>query len=234
VSSNETLPISSWQVAERPREKLLSYGVSRLSSGELIGLILGSGIRGPGGTVSAIQVAQILLNRYPSLRDLASQDVREFMRVQGLGPAKAAQLVAAFELGRRVEADPGTERVQVTSPEDVARVYTPLMRDLPREEFRVVFLNTANVILGAQTISSGGLAASIVEPRAVFRQAVLANAAAIICVHNHPSGNPEPSAQDVSITKRLAEAGSLMGIPLHDHVIIAGARYTSLSRCGVL
>lgn len=230
----DALPIREWQAAERPREKLLALGASKLSTGELIGLILGSGIRGTNGTISAVQVAQVLLKRYESVRELASQDVRELMRVDGLGLAKASQLVAAFELGRRVEADPGKDRIQVTSPEDVARVFVPLMRDLKQEEFRVVFLNTANVIIGVQTISTGGLAASIVEPRAVFQQAVLANAGGIICVHNHPSGNPEPSAQDISITKRLVEAGTLMGIPVHDHVIIAGARYTSMAQEGAL
>ena len=227
-----SLPIREWQAAERPREKLLTHGASRLSTGELIGIILGSGLRGPNGTVSAVQVAQVLLSRYETVRELASQDVRELMRVDGLGPAKAAQLVAAFELGRRVEADPGKDRIQIASPDDVARIFIPLMRDLKQEEFRVVFLNTANVVTGIQTISTGGLAASIVEPRAVFQRAVLANAGGIICVHNHPSGNPEPSSQDIGITKRLVEAGKLMGIPVHDHVIIAGERYTSMAKAG--
>lgn len=233
-SKLNTLPIREWHVAERPREKLLSFGAPKLSTGELLGLILGSGTRGSNGTVSAVQVGQVLLKRYGSIRDLASQDVRELMRVEGLGVAKAAQLVAAFELGRRIEADPGKERLRISSPDDVARVFIPLMRDLQQEEFRVVFLNTASVVIDVHTISTGGLATSIVEPRAVFRHAVLANAGGIICVHNHPSGNPEPSAQDISITKRLVEAGTLMGIPVHDHVIIAGSRYTSMARTGVL
>ena len=131
-------------------------------------------------------------------------------------------------------ADSIGERVRVHSPEDVAAVYGPLMRDLKREVFRVVMLNTANVVVGDYTVSEGGLAASIVEPRAVFQQAVLDNAAAIICLHNHPSGNPEPSREDVRITRRLAEAGRLMGIPLHDHLIIAGTGFTSLAERGVI
>jgi len=233
-SKPESFPINEWHVAERPREKLLSFGASKLTSGELLGLILGSGTRGSNGSVSAVQVGQILLKRYESIRGLASQDVRELMRVDGLGIARAAQLVAAFELGRRVEADPGKDRFQVTSPDDIARVFIPLMRDLKQEEFRVVFLNTASVVISVQTISTGGLAASIVEPRAVFQHAVLANAGGIICVHNHPSGNPAPSAQDISITKRLVEAGTLMGIPVHDHVIIAGSRFTSMARTGLI
>ncbi len=131
------------------------------------------------------------------------------------------QLGAAFEIGRRVESQRGGERVQVASPEDVAAVYGPLMRDLKKEIFKVVFLNTANRIVGDYTVSEGGLAASIVEPRAVFQQAILENAAAIICLHNHPSGNPEPSREDIRITRQLVEAGKLMGVPVHDHLISA-------------
>ncbi len=230
----DSLPIREWHEAERPREKLLAFGASKLSTGELLGIVLSSGTRSSKGSVSAVQIGQILLKRYASISALARQDVRELMRVEGLGVAKAAQLVAAFEIGRRVEADPGSDRIQVSSPDDVARIFIPLMRDLRQEEFRVVFLNTASVIIGVHTVSTGGLAASIVEPRAVFQQAVLANAGSIICVHNHPSGNPEPSAQDISITKRLVDAGALMGIPVHDHVIIAGSTYTSMARTGII
>jgi DNA repair protein RadC len=156
------------------------------------------------------------------------------MRVVGIGPAKAVQLVAAFEIGRRVEAQRGGTRVQVSSPEDVATAYGPLMRDLKKEIFKVVLLNTANVIIGDYTISEGGLAASIVEPRAVFQKAILDNAAAIICLHNHPSGNPEPSREDIRITRQLVEAGKLMGVPVHDHLIIAGTGYTSLAERGLM
>jgi DNA repair protein RadC len=142
--------------------------------------------------------------------------------------------MAAFEIGRRVEAQGEGERVQVCQPADVAATYGPKLRDLKREVFVIVLLNTANVITGDFTISEGGLAASIVEPRAVFQRAVVENAAAIICLHNHPSGNPEPSREDVQITKQLVEAGKLMGIPVHDHLIIAGRGYTSLAERGLM
>ena len=152
-----------------------------------------------------------------------------------IGPAKAVQLLAAFEIGRRVEAQrEGRTRVQVRTPEDVAALYGPHLRDLKQEVFKVVLLNTANVIIGDHTVSMGGLAASIVEPRAVFRKAMLEQAAAVICLHNHPSGNPEPSREDVRITRQLVEAGKLMGIPVHDHLIIAGTTFTSLAQRGLL
>ena len=126
------------------------------------------------------------------------------------------------------------ERVQVSSPEDVAAFLHEYFRDKDREEFLIVLLNTANVVEDIAVVSTGGLAASIVEPRQVFKTAVLANAAALVCAHNHPSGNPEPSREDIRITRQLAKAGKLMGIPIHDHVIIAGATYTSLAERGLM
>ena len=222
-------PIHQWNEADRPREKLMKRGPEALSDAELIALIFGSGTSTKAGPISAVQLGQALLGAYGSLHHLSVRDRKELMRVVGVGPAKAVQLVAAFEIGRRAAAQRGGERVQVCSPADVAAVYGPRMRDLKREVFKVVLLNTANVVVGDYTVSEGGLAASIVEPRAVFQRAILENAAAIICLHNHPSGNPEPSREDVRITRQLVEAGRLMGIPVHDHLIIAGAAYTSLA-----
>jgi DNA repair protein RadC len=229
-----SVPIHRWNRAERPREKLLERGPAALSDAELIALIFGSGTTTKAGSLSAVQLGQALLRAYGSLAALSKREVRQLTRVAGVGPAKAVQLAAAFEIGRRVEAQGEGDRVQVTCPADVAAVYGPQMRDLKREIFRIVLLNTANVIYGDFTISEGGLAASIVEPRAVFQRAVLENAAAIICLHNHPSGNPEPSREDVRITKQLVEAGKLMGIPVHDHLIIAGRGYTSLAERGLM
>jgi DNA repair protein RadC len=227
-------PIHQWSRADRPREKLLERGCAVLSDAELIALIFGSGTHTREGSLSAIQLGQALLRAYGSLAGLSRCEVRQMTRVVGIGPAKAVQLAAAFEIGRRVEAQGDGERVQVTCPADVAAVYGPAMRDLKREIFKIVLLNTANIICGDFTISEGGLAASIVEPRAVFQRAVLENAAAIICLHNHPSGNLEPSREDVRITKQLVDAGKLMGIPVHDHLIIGGRGYTSLAERGLM
>ena len=223
-------PIHQWDKSDRPREKVLRSGAAALSDAELIGLIFHSGTRTKSGPVSAVQLGRTLLRAYGSLRGLSRRDVRELMRVTGVGPAKAAQLAAAFEIGRRIESQQHDgERIQVCSPDDVAGIYVPQMRDLAREIFKVVLLNTANVIIGDFTVSEGGLAASIVEPRAVFQRALLENAAAVICLHNHPSGNPEPSREDIRITRQLVEAGKLMGIPIHDHLIVAGNGYTSMA-----
>jgi DNA repair protein RadC len=229
------VPIREWAEDERPREKLMARGPAALTDAELIALIFGNGTTIKGGSVSAVQLGQALLRAYGSLTQLARKERQQLERVVGVGPAKAVQLLAAFEIGRRVEAQRhGQPRVQVTSPADVAAVYGPRLRDLKREVFVVVHLNTANVITGDYTVSEGGLAASIVEPRAVFQRAVLDNAAAVICLHNHPSGNPDPSREDVAITRQLVEAGKLLGIPVHDHLIIAGAGFTSLAERGLI
>lgn len=222
-------PIHQWSEADRPREKLMQRGAEALSDAELIALIFGSGTSTKQGPISAVQLGQALLRAYGSLHNLSLRHLKELTRVVGVGPAKAVQLVAAFEIGRRAASQRQGERIQVCSPEDVAAVYGPRLRDLKKEVFKIVLLNTANVIVGDYTVSEGGLAANIVEPRAVFQKAVLENAAAIICLHNHPSGNPEPSREDVRITRQLVEAGKLMGIPVHDHLIIAGHTYTSLA-----
>jgi len=227
-------PIHQWDPSDQPREKLQEHGPEVLSDAELIALIFGTGTRTSEGPVSAVELGRALTRAYGSLYAIAQRDRKELMRVDGVGPAKAAKLMAAFEIGRRVESHQEGERVQVCSPEDVAAVYGPRLRDLEKEIFKVVMLNTANVIIGDYTTSEGGLAASIVEPRAVFKQAILDNAAAVICLHNHPSGNPEPSREDIRITRQLVEAGKLMGIPVHDHLIIAGRQHTSLAERGVM
>ena len=227
-------PIHEWDAGDQPREKLIQHGPSVLSDAELVALIFGTGTRTKNGPVSAVQLGQALVRTYGSLRGLSRRALKEMTRVAGIGPAKAAMLMAAFEIGRRVESQPEGERVQVRAPEDVAAVYAPLMRDLKKEIFKIVLLNTANIITSDYTVSEGGLAASIVEPRAVFQKAILENAAAVICLHNHPSGNLEPSSEDVRITRQLADAGTLMGIPVHDHLIIAGKGYTSMAERGLL
>lgn len=234
TSTSEHTPIHQWDAADRPRERLFKHGAGILSDAELIALLFGTGARLKKGSVSAVQLGRATLRAFGTLRSISTKDSRALMQVVGIGRAKAAQLVAAFEMGRRVESQQEEKRVQVKSPEDVAALYGPLMRDLKREIFKIVLLNTANVIMEDFTISEGGLAASIVEPRAVFQKAILENAAAIICLHNHPSGNLEPSREDIRVTRQLAEAGKIMGIPVHDHLIIAGRGFTSLAERGLI
>lgn len=220
---------------EQPRERLAAHGASALSDAELIGLVFGTGTRVGGRSLSAVELGASLLKAYGSLAKMARRDAAQIARAaKGVGPAKAAQLAAVFEIGRRVEAAPPEGRVQITSPADVAAAYGPRLRDLPREVFVVLHLNTANVVTAEYTLTTGGLAASIVEPRQVFERAILEHAASVVCLHNHPSGNPEPSREDVAITKQLCEAGRILGIPVHDHLIIAGRTYTSLAERGLM
>ena len=227
-------PIRHWNVNDRPREKLLRRGPMHLSNAELVGIILGSGVSTARGSLSAVEVGRSILDQCNSLHRLARAPVAELKRLPGVGPAKIAMLKAVFELARRLESTSPEEPIQIGSPKDLVNAYGPLIRDLPREVFKVVFLNTANYVLSDRTISEGGLAASIVEPRAVFQAALEENAASIICVHNHPSGNPEPSREDIRVTQQLQRAGEIMGISLHDHIIIAGKGYTSLAEYGVM
>lgn len=229
------VPLKDRPEEERPREKLLSRGSGVLSDAELIALLFGSGTRVDGRSLSAVELGQGLLKRFGSLAKLASRDPRQVAKLaKGVGPAKAAQLSAAFEIGRRVESALPEERVQISSPADAGAAYGPRLRDLPREILLVVMLNTANRVIGDFVASTGGLAANLVEPRLVFKRAILEDAASVICLHNHPSGNPEPSRQDLEITKQLVEAGKLVGIPLRDHLIIAGKKFTSLADKGVI
>lgn len=228
-------PVSAWRLEDRPAEKLLRQGASACTDAELLSLLIPRGTRQSGQLLTRLDIARFLVRRYGSLEKALARSPLELAGAPGIGRQVAARLSAAGEIARRIESQRGHgERIQVGSPADVAATYGPLMRDLRKEIFKVVLLNTANVIISDFDASVGGLAASIVEPRAVFRQAILESAAAVICLHNHPSHNPEPSREDIRITRQLIEAGKLMGIPLHDHVIIAGATYTSLAERGLL
>ena len=232
---NTRRAIHAWPEDERPREKLRAHGAAALSDAELLALVFGSGTVTKAGPVSALGLGQGLIGAFASLLGLARRDPAEMTTVVGIGPAKAAQIAAVFEIGRRVEAQRESgKRITVTGPADVAAHYGPQLRDLPVEVFVVVTLSTAGVITGDARLTTGGLAASIVEPRAVFRRAILDNAASVVVLHNHPSGNPEPSREDIRVTKQLVEAGKLMGIPVQDHLIIAGATFTSLAERGLM
>lgn len=228
------LPIHQWHVSDRPREKLITGGVRSLSDSELIALIFGNGTTTKEGPISALQLGQHLLNRHKTLGMLSQKAMNELTEISGIGTAKAAQLMAAFEIGKRVEAEIPEELPKVTSPEDIARIYGPRMRDLPVEVFRVVLLNRANRIIGDKEIHRGGFSASLVDVRAVFLHALQEKASAIICMHNHPSGNLEPSREDIKVTQKLVEAGKLLDITVHDHVIIAGKSFTSLATKGLM
>jgi DNA repair protein RadC len=222
--------ISRWPKKERPRERLLQQGSQHLTEAELLGILLGKGAR----EKTAIDLARELLARYESLQKLFSRSPSELTKIKGIGPAKAASLMAAFELVRRIQSKDEDDRPTFKRSSDVANHYLPLMRDLRKEVFKVLLLNRANRLLKEVHVSEGTLDASIVHPRDVFREALLEPAAGIILIHNHPSGNPSPSEEDLRITKQLVEAGRLLGIKVYDHIILAGESYRSLADDGLL
>jgi len=222
--------IKEWPADDRPREKLLLRGPAALSDAELIALIIGSG----SGKITAVDLAKRLIAEHKTLGELSKLSVDELARNRGLGKARSAEIVAAFEIGRRLSRSGDVDRVQVTGPEDVAAYMQPHLAHLKREVFEVLLLNTANVIQKQVRISEGNLNASIVHPREVFKAAIDGLAASIILVHNHPSGNSEPSREDKMITRQLVESGKVIGIPVYDHIIVAGKTYTSFAERGLL
>ena len=224
------LRLSECPPAERPRERLWRVGPAALTGPELLAIVLGTGCVGQ----DALAVAGELVGQAEgSLRRLARRPAAELARVPGVGRSKAARIAAALELGRRVgaEAEPPPERIH--SPADVHRYYAGL-RDLAVEEFHVLALGTQSEVRGTLLITRGILNSSLVHPREVFRAAITEAAAGIVVVHNHPSGDPTPSADDRTVTRQLVEAGKLLDMPVHDHVIVAGDRYVSFAETGLL
>lgn len=208
---------------DRPREKLLLKGPQSLSDAELIAILLRTGTKG----CSVIEVAQKLL-KDNNLAALAGRSIESFTKATGIGKDKAAALGAAFELARRIKfSEKWYSRKKITSPNDLSEIFIPLLRDEVKEKFIVVCLNSANQIIKFEVISIGNLNSSIVHPREVFKVAIDNNSAYLFLVHNHPSGNLEPSREDIAITKKLIEAGNIFDIKVLDHIIIAGDSYTS-------
>ena len=209
---------------DRPREKLLNKGVENLTDTELLAILLRTGIKDH----SVIEIARDLLNENESLAVIASKSVEALAKYKGIGGDKAATLAAAFEISRRIlSQNKWYSDKKITSPEDVASIFIPLLRDELKEKFIVVSLNSANKIIKYNTISVGSLNASIVHPREVFKVAIDNSSANIILVHNHPSGNAEPSNEDIAVTKKICESGKVLDIKVFDHIIIAGTSYTS-------
>lgn len=222
--------IREWPVLERPRERLQADGAGALATRELLAILIGSGREG----ASAVDIAGQLLQRSDgSLRRLAAASTPELAAVPGIGPAVAARISAALELGRRLAREGPLERSRVRGPRDIYERCAPGMRDLTQEEFRVLLLNTQHAVAREIVITRGTLDASIVHPREVFRAAIAESAAAMILVHNHPSGDPTPSTEDRTVTCQLAEAGRLLGIPVLDHVVIGDGRYVSFVEAGL-
>lgn len=212
----------------RPREKLLRYGPGILSPQELLAIIIRTGSR----DANAIQLAESILYQFKDLRGINNAGIEELCQVaHGIGKVKAAQIKAALELGRRLNQQ-DSEVVRIKSPQDVAAWVMEDLRYLQHEQFRILLLNTKNIIIAWEEISRGSLNSSIVHPREVFARAIKRSAAAIILVHNHPSGDPSPSQEDINITRRLVEVGHLVGIEVLDHLVIGDGVFFSLKEKG--
>jgi DNA repair protein RadC len=219
------VPITSWPTEERPREKLLRSGAAHLTDAELIAILIRTGKKG----VTAVDLARHLFTDKRTLRDVSAMSVDE-IRSQGIGESRAIALVAAFELAKRLPGIRQKERATIHSPEDIAHYSGMMLRDLVQEELWVFPLNSINQLLEPKQISKGILNSSLAHPRECFREAIAQSAAAVIFVHNHPSGNLEPSQEDLAITKQLVEAGRIIGIEVHDHIIVGGDGYTSFAQ----
>jgi DNA repair protein RadC len=214
---------------DRPREKLLRLGVTSLGDNELLAVVLGHGR----ANASALDLANAVLAEAPDPDRLARVRFDDLRRIPGIGSARAAQIVAAVELGRRTLTRVGRERIQITSPRVLAEMLLPQYGSRSVEHFGIVLLDTKHRVLRTTIMTVGTVDASIVHPREIFREATSAGAAAIVLFHNHPSGDPEPSQDDVMLTRRLVAAGVLMGIDVVDHVILADVRYCSLREKGL-
>jgi len=227
----KALSIRELPRSDRPRERLIDLGAQALSSAELLAILLGSG--GSGRT--AIQLGQnMLAGAGGSLRRMAMQPVASLTALAGVGAARAAAVHAALELGRRMACEARDDGAPVRSPRDVVELFAARLQDLPVEEFHVAVLDSQHRLERDIMVTRGILNSSLVHPREVFREAIAERAAAIILVHNHPSGDPTPSADDRVVTEQLVAAGRVLDIPVHDHIIIGRGRYTSFAEAGLL
>ncbi len=215
---------------DRPREKLLTHGASALGDNELLALVLGSGCRHS----DALAVANDLLAARGGLHGVSRSRADDLARAAGVGRAKSAQILAAVELGRRTLTHAPRERVQLLMPRDSVAYLMPAFGGKPVEQFGLVLLDTKYRVIRTTVLAIGTLNTTVVQPRDVFREATLGSAAAVVVFHNHPSGDPTPSPDDVDLTRRLAAAGVLMGIDLVDHIILGDARYCSFKEMGRL
>ncbi|MCX9011418.1 MAG: DNA repair protein RadC [Candidatus Methanoperedens sp.] len=221
------LRILDMQKEERPRERLIKNGAAALSDYELLAIILRTGSR----QENVINLCQRILSEH-NLKQLSTINIAQLMKIHGIKESKAAQIAACFEIARRLESFREEVKPRINSPEDVYRLIYPRMREQKRENFIELCLDTKNQVIREETVSVGSLNANIVHPREVFRTALAVSAAHIIVAHNHPSGDPAPSREDIEITKKLIEAGKIIGVEVLDHVIIGDGRHFSMKEAG--
>ena len=229
-SERYTIAIREMPSDERPRERLEKYGASALSTAELLAIHFRTGTT----ERSAVGLGELLLSQFGGLKGVANASLEELRKVKGIGKVKAIEIAASVELGRRLAVYSSADRPTINTPRDVEHLLMPEMRDLTKEVFKSIMLDIKNRVIKVDTISIGTLNGSMAHPREVFKSAIQTSAASIILVHNHPSGDPTPSSEDVAITKRLKAAGELLGIDVLDHVILGDNRSVSLKEGGIL
>ncbi|KYO64778.1 RadC family protein [Thermovenabulum gondwanense] len=221
----KTVKIKDLPEEQRPRERMWTLGAEALNDAELLALILGTGTK----SESALMLAQRLLKGdggKKGLEYIYNASLEELSNLKGIGAAKAVKIKAAVEMGRRIASNYGVKKIVINSPKDVENLLKEEMRVLEKEHFRVILLDTKNKVISVEEISIGTLDSSIVHPREVFKPAIKRSSSSIILVHNHPSGDPYPSKEDIVITKRLCEAGKLLGIHVVDHIIIGNSSFS--------
>ena len=215
---------------ERPRERLIKFGSEALSAQELLALIIGRGIP----KKSVMNIAQELLAKFGNIRSISQASIEALSGIKGIGLAKAAQIKAAFELGRRQELEPEQKDYDIKNPQSVVKAIRSSIKDKAKEHFKLILLDNRNKIISISTISIGTLNASLVHPREIFKEAIIHNSASVVLAHNHPSGDPEPSEEDIKITERLVESGKILGIEVIDHIVIGKTNFSSFKERGLI
>lgn len=229
MPQNKRMSVKHWPEDERPRERLIAHGAASLSDAQLLAIIIKNGKAGR----SALDLAMDLLIKFENLAGIEKAGIKELCEVPGIGPAKAAEIKAAIEIGRRYQ-KPSLSGASLCSSSDVVEYYRPRMKDLKKEVFKCALLDTKNRIIRDEEVSVGSLNASIVHPRDTFKAAIRESAAAVIFIHNHPSGDSKPSQEDILLTKRLVQAGEVLGIQVLDHIIIGDTVHFSFRDNGLM
>jgi DNA repair protein RadC len=223
--------IRSWSETDRPREKMLLKGRKSLTNAELLAIIIGTGTR----EKSAVDVAKLILKHCEfNLNNLAQMEIRDLMKIPGIGEAKAISIVGAFELSRRRRVADIPEKPKISTSYDIFQLMTPFLLDLKLEEFYAVFLNRANEVLKIHHVSTGGLSGTVADPRVIFAEGMAISACSMVLVHNHPSGNTNPSQADIKLTNRLREGGKMLDMPVLDHIIFTNSGYFSFADKGFM
>ena len=230
MSKDSSFTVHDLPKQERPRERLKRFGPEALSAQELLALIIGRGV----SKKSVMTIAQELLVRFGNIKAISEATLEELSQIKGIGFAKAAQIKACFELGKRQDLEPELKDFNIQDPQSVVKAIQTSIKDKAKEHFKLILLNTRNKIIGISTISIGTLNSNLVHPREVFKEAISHSAASVVLVHNHPSGDPEPSEDDLTITKRLTEAGKILGIEVLDHIIVTKNGFFSFKEKGLI